>query len=317
MNTTTLYFLEEFNLVGDDKTCDLLFDTTSVDEKTALALLEGGAHIMRLHFEDGRLTGKDVGDWGGPYLVRSLKLIDGEWITIEGPGDPSKKWNLNCQQDFEVGFLCPEGVSPLSILALDYAATGFHSIGGPIVPNFRLPTHPNLPASCQYIATISRHDPVFDWLPIETLHLAYPLFASVGPLFLDYSNPMAPEIIQCDLIEHTFQCVTTDTVLEYEQLFFSANELDDKPLYSNLGQTGVPSWIQHPEDPRCPKSGKRMRFLFQMDCTNSKIVRKEGVGTEDADIQSYLDTINFWCDGLLYVFIEPETAVVCMLIQNT
>ena len=41
------------------------------------------------------------------------------------------------------------------------------------------------------------------------------------------------------------------------------------------------------------------------------------VGPEDPKIQHYLDTLNFWCDGDLFVFLEPESKIMCLLIQNT
>lgn len=284
----------EFHLAEGDEICQLLLQTTGVDEMTAQLLLEESS-VMRLNFEEGHLISKDVGDWGGD-------------------------WNFGCQKEEEIGF--PLAQTPIYQLGrFHYATYGLHSVGGVPPHGFQMPSHPDLPVSCQYIAKISQKDPVFNWIPFEVLHLVYPLFVSTGPLFMDYSNPLSPKIIETTvMMDHTFKCVTTKTILEYEHHSFEVKGLAEDPSdcrNDNLGNTGIPFWIQHPEHPRCPVSGRLMRFLCSLESGISKIVRKENVGPEDASIQRYLDVINFWCDGCLFVFVEPETKIVCMLIQNT
>ncbi len=287
-----LYFNEEFYL-DDSDLCQIYLQNHGVDEATAkLLLLESFA--MRLVFKGEKLLSKDTGDGG-------------EWL------------NIRIQDETEAKFRYRDiPIHPVYII--EYEEHGLHYLGGKAPSGFQFPTHPNLPVSCQYIGKISNQDPVFQWLPVAELHLIYPLFGAVDGFFVDYTEPLAPQIIEPKVFERNFQCVTTQSYIEFEKRNWVSGKLRTDPrnrefVVSGQGNAGVASWSQYPEWPRCPKSGRLMKFVALINTTNIKAVEKQGIGPENADIQHYLDTMNFWCDGTLYIFIEPETKVVCMLIE--
>ncbi len=289
-----LYFNEEFYL-DDSELCQTFLQNQGIDEATAkLILLESFA--MRLVFKGEKLLSKDTGDGG-------------EWGNTEIQDDTEAKFRY---RDIPIH----------SVHIIEYQEHGLHHLGGKAPSGFQFPTHPNLPVSCQYIGKISNQDPLFQWLPVAELHIVYPLFASVDALFVDYAKPLAPQIIDPKVFEHNFRCVTTQSYIEFEKRNWVLGKLRTAPrnrefIVSGQGRTGVPFWSQYSEWPRCPKSGRLMKFVAQIHTTDIKAVEKKGIGPENAEIQHYLDTLNFWCDGTLYIFMEPETKVVCMLIQSS
>ena len=87
-----------------------------------------------------------------------------------------------------------------------------------------------------------------------------------------------------------------------------------------MGFSGMPNWIQGSWMPKCPKTNKPMRFLCQL--TSSDKVRTEYTNIEmskagDDFKQSYFKNMNFWGDGDLFVFFEPESKMACYFIQHT
>ena len=230
-----LYFNEEIILDGSEL-CETLLQKQGIDEKTAKLLLTDHC-VTRLVFSGDKLVSKDEGDWGG-------------------------EWNYKTQTEEEASFLYRDTPThPVHII--DYVGSGFHQVGGSPPVGFQFPTHQDLPVSCQYIGKIFSKDPVFSWLPIPELHLTYPLFAAVGPLFMDYSEALSPTILPFKFYDHTFKSVTKDSIIEFEKLDWAVQGLQTNPVYDNqglksgFGWAGVPFWIQHPEWPRCPKTGHR------------------------------------------------------------
>ena len=293
----TWYFTEYSIRFDGSDSCERSLQTQAVTAEGARTLEKAGEYVMRVHFENDQLT-------------RVEEYYGVEWSDRELDPD---------EQDFRYR---PIPVHP--VFQLEYRAKGVHQLGGNCPDHFAMPHHPDLPVSIQYIGRISQSDPRFKWIPFDDLHLVYPLFAGMGPLFLDYSNPLEPVILNdFQSVHHTFKCVTPDTYIEFERKNFGGRPIaldtgyDIITLESGIGWGGVANWIQHPDIPRCPKSGNVMKFLAQFETTDLKTVKKVNVGPEDPQIQCYLDTLNFWCDGDLYIFLEPESKIVCLLIQNT
>ncbi len=292
------YYYGEFTVRFDGSPyCEECLQTLFIDEETASLFEQAGDSVHRADFEDG-------------ILVRVEEYHGVEWQERELEPD-------------EIGFQCRD-IPIHSVFQFEYRNDGPHSFGGILPENFTMPSHPDLPVSMQYIGKFSKTDSRLGWLPFDELHLIYPLFASIGPLFFDYSEPLKPVILSdLKFIDHTFKCVTPDTYIEFEEKKFGSRPLELDPEYDNtslkkgIGWGGVANWMQYPEIPRCPKSGSIMKFLAQFETTDIKAVRKVNVGPEDPQAQYYLDTLNFWCDGDLYIFFEPESKVLCLLIQNT
>jgi hypothetical protein len=151
------------------------------------------------------------------------------------------------------------------------------------------------------------------------LHLIAPIYDSFDKIYLDYSNEMAPKVINSkDLkISRTFnetnsnsEIVFTKTPIKFER---------GGSLRFAMGNTGVPSWIQHPEYPKCPISGDKMKFLTAFDLTESR--EQVPLETKNFEIEGYskkyFENLNFWISGAIYVFINPKTKVVCYLLQTT
>jgi hypothetical protein len=191
---------------------------------------------------------------------------------------------------------------------------GKHQICGELPSDFDFPANDAV-VPFQYLGFINNEDSNFAWLPFK-IHLTFPIYLNVGEVFMDYSNPQKPEIINIDAVntEHSSyeQDLNCESVLVFEAVkgdFKEGLSFYDE-AGNSIGWSGIPSFFQTPHIPKCPKSGKPMRFLCQL-IGGSKIAR-----TNVATNEEVYQKLNFWSDGHLYVFIEPESKVLCYYIRN-
>ena len=92
-------------------------------------------------------------------------------------------------------------------------------------------------------------------------------------------------------------------------------ELDFDYWYAGI--SGIPFWIQHPDIPKCPKTGNLMRFVCQINTLDSVKVNQSNLISKESYFPQYTKDLRFWGSGTLYVFMEPESKVVGLIIQDT
>ena len=191
---------------------------------------------------------------------------------------------------------------------------GLHQLGGEIPNDFQLPEH-NCVVPFQYLGFINNRDENFSWLPFK-VHLTFPIYLNVGQVFLDYSNPSNPTIINREEVEDADTSYEDDLHQNSEIVF---NEMKfaiiEEHGFSEMGHSGFPNWIQYPDIPMCPKSGKRMKFLLQLN--KGVDAKRTNVAPKNEWYRHYYEELNFWGDGDLFVFFEPTSKVACYFIQNT
>ena len=71
---------------------------------------------------------------------------------------------------------------------------GKHQIGGDIPKDFIIPENEFI-AGFQYLGFIDNTDPIFSWLPFK-VNLIHPIYTDEYSVFLDYTNPNKPTIIE-------------------------------------------------------------------------------------------------------------------------
>jgi hypothetical protein len=200
------------------------------------------------------------------------------------------------------------------ILQLVEDLNGPHQLGGEIPDEFQLPEN-NCVVPFQYLGFIDNHDRNFDWLPYK-VHLTCPIYLNIGNVFLDYSNPIRPSIINRDDVEKADTSYHDDlnqnSEIVFDEMKFS---FCDSEGFPGTGHSGIPNWIQYPDIPMCPKTGKRMRFLCQLN--GGVNAKRTNVEPKDEWYRHYYEELNFWGDGDLFVFFEPSSKVACYFIQNT
>ena len=193
---------------------------------------------------------------------------------------------------------------------------GLHHFGGVFPADFKIPSN-NLPVPFQYIGYLDNKDEAFNWFPFG-LNLILPIYLNIGNVFLDYSEPMMPLIINIEEIEKadcSYNELNSETKIIFKKVKFNT-EFSNEIKYG-LGHTGIPDWIQYPNIPRCPKSNKTMRFVCQLRSDVGVEVKESNVIPSSDFMASYFKEMNFWGDGDLFVFFEPTSKVACYLIQNT
>jgi len=226
--------------------------------------------------------------------------------------DEGSKQERHLEAD-EIGFPYTE-VTPHRILQLAESSTGVHQLGGEIPNGVNFPDN-DCVVPFQYLGHISHEAKAFSWLPF-TIHLMCPIYLNIGNVFLDYSNPAKPVIINRADVERADTSyeddLNKDSAIVFEALNFN---FEDATEFPGSVHAGIPNWIQYPAIPVCPKSGKRMTFLCQL---------YGGVGVERTNVKAhneyysrYYEEMNFWGDGELFVFFEPTSKVACYFIQNT
>jgi len=199
------------------------------------------------------------------------------------------------------------------ILKEFYVHDGKHQLGGEMPDSVEFPEN-DCAVGFQYLGYISIDDENFGWLP-STIHLMCPIFLGIDKVFLDYSDPNKPVLINREEVESintAFSDLNKESKIVYNSRKFDLIPFDS---FGHTLNSGIPNWMQYPTYPKCPKSGKRMKFLCQIF---------EGVSTKSSNIEPvkesyrrYYEKLNFWGDGDLYVFIQPEEKTVCYFIQNT
>ncbi len=284
----------EVSLDGSER-CESFLQTQAViDRQTAINL---DPYIHLIYNDKGLLV-------DGAIYYEGEKLGKDDHLT------------KNLQLDKAIGKLKYQDLPIHKLYDFEIDEIGIHQIGGEIPAEFIMPKN-NFVVPLQYLGFINNKDKAFDWLPFK-LHLICPIFLNFEFLFIDYSNPLSPLIVNQSEIEKSETSFTDDLNKDTEIIFkgvrFNANEIYGYGY--GLGAAGVPKWIQHPDIPRCPKTNKTMRFLCQLQ-GNGVTALRTNVTPKDEYYRHYYEELNFWGDGDLFVFFEPTSKVACYFIQNT
>jgi len=196
------------------------------------------------------------------------------------------------------------------ILRISCNQNGKHQLGGKLPSEMNFPEN-NCKVPFQYLGYINHLDENFDWLE-STIHLMCPIYLNIDKVFLDYSNSSKPILLNKNEVEicgTVYDGLNEKTIVEFESRKFDLIPSDE---YS-WGQSGAPLFLQSTNIPKCPKSGKFMRFLCQMSggtsVSNAKL--------KEDYLNKYVGDLNFWGDGNLYVFVEPNEKTICYFIQIT
>ena len=191
---------------------------------------------------------------------------------------------------------------------------GTHQIGGKKPIELKYPEN-NFISNFQYLGFINNKDQKFNWLPFK-LHLICPIYLNIEELVLDYTNELEPKIIipkKTAEIDSEFLELTENSYIEFESRkigLIKSDEIDDMEC---IGVSNRPFEVQELVIPRCPKSGKEMKFVCQLMTFGKISVKEKNFETDE----EYLEHMNFWCDGSLVVFCEPNSRVVSYFIQST
>jgi hypothetical protein len=198
---------------------------------------------------------------------------------------------------------------------------GPHVLGGPIPDGLHVPRTEN-PGGLQFVATINPDDNLRS-AGEHPLHILCPLLLpNFARLDLDYSDPMAPRIVDeasfhadISLEGLDFEGITDASAITYEGARVGVASATGDPDLDRAGLAGVPFWVQAPKLPRCPISGHIMEFVAQISSAPDLTV----VGNPFASAPSYFDrlrTLDFWGGGTLFVFHAPANKIVSVFIQN-
>jgi hypothetical protein len=288
-----LYFLGwEVNLDGGDE-CERFLLTQCTERNTA----ESQHAYIRLEF-------------GADGLLVNGQLFSNGTEETEG-----HLWN-HLGLDKAIAVLRRPAVTAHKMLALIEDARGPHQLGGERPAHIALPAV-KLRVPFQYLGYVDPTDKAFAWLPFR-LHMMAPIYLNISTVFVDYTDPAKPMIINVDEVEAadcSFDELHERSEIVYKAVPVRAEPTDDAPF--GAGHGGVPAWVQNPAIPRCPKTQHIMRFVIQLRSDVGVEVAHSNVVPSDDFMARYFEEMNFWGDGDLFVFFEPTSRVACYIIQNT
>ncbi len=194
------------------------------------------------------------------------------------------------------------------VFFLERTDHGRHRLGGNRPAEFNLPICDMMKTPFHYIGAIDSGDAPFEWLGIPALHIVYPINECNSGIFLDYSDPLSPKVLNpetfLDAWHEHMEVQETELVFS-ERQYRSVNALPDEfDSESDATQLcGVPMWFQFPEPPRCPTSGEVMRFVCMINSSH------EMVSSNGKDYLCFGDY------GHLYVFFEPRARILHVNVQ--
>ncbi|MCZ2102140.1 MAG: hypothetical protein LC107_11445 [Chitinophagales bacterium] len=192
---------------------------------------------------------------------------------------------------------------------------GNHKICGDCPPGFKLPYHDNLKTPFIFMGSIDTTDQRFDWINLPRLDIAYPIYEFNAGIFLDYSNPQNPEIINPDTFEDYwfFDSLKGLGKVKFKEQKYSVKTQIDLNNFvkneDNILLCGVPLWYQGPDIPTCPKTGEVMRFVCTINSDSSICI------VDENGIENKREYLSFGDYGHLFVFFHPDSKVMHLNIQ--
>lgn len=200
-------------------------------------------------------------------------------------------------------------------------SNGLHQIGGDIPHGFKTPGN-EFPGGFQYLGFINKADKHFKWLPFS-LHLICPIFTDFDFIYLDYEDPNEPKLLyptNTADVTTAYDEITKDSYVIYNKANFSLrrfNGITEDNEFDVIGIAGKPHWTQISEVPICPKSNKKMKFVCQLTSNNPIKAKDKNFKSNESYYEKLYTELNFWCDGDLKIFFEPNSKIACYFIQNT
>lgn len=200
------------------------------------------------------------------------------------------------------------------IFTLEKSTRGNHTIGGEKPKELVMPNVKHMKSCFQYIGKIDGSDKNFKWIGEKEIHIIYPLFEYVEGLFLDYTNPNEPNVLNPEVFKGELYVDKDLGKLDNVHLtktFFVTNS-SPKPQGDNESYLcGVPIWLQEPIYPKCPKTGELMKFL----CTISSDKEIPLLGNKKV-VEEFCNLI-FGDYGYLYVFYHSDSKIMYLEWQST
>ena len=203
----------------------------------------------------------------------------------------------------------------------EFNEKGKHKLGGEIPSTFILPKNDFI-SNFQYIGLIDNSDEIFNWLPFN-LNLICPIYLDFEQIYLDYENPNEPKLVypnNTSEIGSAYDTLDINSKIIFEEKSFCLKEFEgvtEENEFEIIGIAGKPNWTQEQNIPRCPKTNKEMKFVCQITSWSEIETKFTNVICESEYEQEQFQKLNFWCDGNLYVYMQPESKTVCYFIQNT
>jgi len=272
----------EFN--GDEQ-CQKFLETQIIDKETAYNVWSS----IELIFKNGKLL-KAYNIEEGDRTERTLKPIE---IGFE-----FQKLKVN------------------QIYNLNQVTSSDSYLGGEIPKEFNIPKF-DFNAPFQYLGKFSKTEEAFNWLPFD-LHIAAPIYLNFDKLFIDYSDPLNPQVFNIEELKQTdnsYEDLKQNSEIVFEKIFITTKK---EKGFGGIGHTSVPNWIQYPDIPTCPKSKKTMKLLCQLTYDGIDLkTKRTNVQPKEKWYNQYFEKMNFWGDGDLYIFFEPESKMMCFIIQHT
>mgnify|MGYP001626680375 FL=1 len=114
-------------------------------------------------------------------------------------------------------------------------------------------------------------------LPFD-INLICPIFLDIDKVWVDYSNPNQPLVINKEEIDTTstaYKSLKKDSFIKYNTTHFRMDYTEEFPYV--FGHAGIPEWIQYPDIPRCPKTKETMKFLCQLKSEAGILVNETNI----------------------------------------
>lgn len=184
----------EFN--GDEQ-CQKFLETQIIDKETANTIWSS----IDLVFKNGKLT-KAYNIEEGNKTERKLKTSE---IGLE-----FQKLKVN------------------QIFNLNQVTNSESYLGGEIPKEFNIPEF-EFNAPFQYLGKFSKSEEAFNWLPFD-LHIAAPIYLNFDKLFIDYSDPLNPKILNIDELKQTdssYDDLKPSSEIVFEKVFITTEKARD------------------------------------------------------------------------------------------
>lgn len=196
------------------------------------------------------------------------------------------------------------------IFFLNREAKGRHRLGGLPPQGLVLPTHEAMETTFQFLGLLDGTDPFFDWVGLPEIPLLFPLYEHNEGIFLDWSDPLRPVIINPDTFSDDWLEINESG---WEEVLFDEVRFSVGGHYRpDVLIGGVPMWYQRPEIPVCPRTEWVMRFVCAVPSMRDVTIMQ---GHEGENLPFADEHLCFADEGTLYVFYQPASKIMHLQIQ--